>query len=145
MFYISLPTLFRPDNTGPYTTLHHKKAWYRSMSYISWILFCCCKILKTKCMQQSKTSPEVPTKRRSIYAWNMNEERRKQEMGDEVKKGIRKKRRLTKIDREYWNLSKEWFSGKHDCDQQNVESTLCIVYSDLLLFCLIGTSSVIGY
>ena len=66
--------------------LYHKKAWYRSMSYISWILFCCCKILKTKCMQQSKTSPEVPTKRRSIYAWNMDEERRKQEMDDEVKK-----------------------------------------------------------
>ena len=82
--------LFSDQTTlGPtplYSISFLKKAWYRSMSYISWILFCCCKILKTKCMQQSKTSPEVPTKRRSIFAWNMDEERRKQEMDDEVKK-----------------------------------------------------------
>ena len=143
MFYISLPTLFRPDNTGPYTTLHHKKAWYRSMSYISWILFCCCKILKTKCMQQSKTSPEVPTKRRSIYAWNMDEERRKQEMDDEVrKKGIRKKRRLTKIDRE--GVLKSF--QRMILWETWLWSTECVLSTLIcLFFCLIGTSSVIGY
>ena len=104
MFYISLPTFFRPDNTGPYTTLLNfcitKKLdivpCLTSLGYFFvvakfWKLNVCSRVKPPqRCPPRGDPSMhEIWMKKEGSKRWMMRR-----------KKGIRKKRRLTKIDRE---------------------------------------------
>ena len=139
MFYISLPTFFRPDNTGPYTTLLNftKKLDIDPCLISLGYFFVAAKFWKLNVCSRVKPPQRCPPRGDpSMHEIWMKKEGSKRWMM-RWKKGIRKKRRLTKIDREHWNLSKEWFSGNYDCDQQNLES--------LWNHCQLGLSALICF
>ena len=139
MFYISSPTFFRPDNTGPYTTLLNftKKLDIDPCLISLGYFFVVAKFWKLNVCSRVKPPQRCPPRGDpSMHEIWMKKEGSKRWMMRWEKKASYKNRQAGSI---------EIFPKNDSLGNMIVINRMCIVYSDLFVFCLIGTSSVIGY
>ena len=125
MFYISLPTFFRPDNTGPYTTLLNftKKLDIDPCLISLGYFFVVAKFWKLNVCSRVKPPQRCPPRGDpSMHEIWMKKEGSKRWMMRWEKKASYKNRQAGSIE----IFPKNDSLGKHDCDHQNV---YCLLWS----------------